>query len=296
MKLRRTMLFMPGNNPGMLQTADVFGADSVIFDLEDAVALNEKDAARILVREAMKTINYGTTEVVIRINPLSTPFAMEDIDKMARLKPNAILLPKANPDDVKFLDKELKRIEKEEEFEKEIKIHILIETAFGVETVYETIKASERVEAVLLGGEDLAADLVVKRTKDSQELFYARTKIVNACKALKVDAIDTPFTDVNDCIGLEEDAKKAKMLGFSGKLAINPRQIDLIHEVYSPTKADIRYAFKVLVAKKEAENNGLGVFSLDGKMIDLPIINRAIQTLEIAKIIGLLDEVSGEVF
>ncbi|WP_432204924.1 HpcH/HpaI aldolase/citrate lyase family protein [Cetobacterium somerae] len=290
MKLRRTMLFMPGNNPGMLQTADTFGADSVIFDLEDAVALTEKDAARILVAEAMKTINYGDTEVVIRINPLSSPFAMIDIDTMARLKPDAILLPKATPEDVEVLEKELERIEIEEGFEVgTIKVHALVETAYGVETVYETIKSSNRIQTVLLGGEDLAADLAVKRTKESEELFYARTKIVNACKALKIDAIDTPFTDTNDYEGLEADSRKAKMLGFSGKLAINPRQIDTIHEVYSPTKQEINHALRVMAAKEDAEKEGLGVFSLDGKMVDLPIINRAIKTLEIAEMIGLLD-------
>lgn len=290
MKLRRTMLFMPGNNPGMLQTADTFGADSVIFDLEDAVALTEKDAARILVTEAMKTMSYGDTEVVIRINPLSSPFAMEDIDKMARLKPDVILLPKATPEDISVLEKELERIEKEEGFEiGEIKVHALVETAYGVETVYETLKSSKRIEAVLLGGEDLAADLAVKRTRDSDELFYARTKIVNACKALKIDAIDTPFTDTNDYEGLEADSRKAKMLGFTGKLAINPRQIDTIHNVYSPTKQEINHAMRVMSAKEDAEKDGLGVFSLDGKMVDLPIINRAIQTLEIAEMIGLID-------
>lgn len=290
MKLRRTMLFMPGNNPGMLQTADTFGADSVIFDLEDAVALTEKDAARILVTEAMRTMSYGDTEVVIRINPLSSPFAMTDIDKMARVKPDAILLPKATPEDMAILEKELERIEEEEGIEVgTIKVHALVETAYGVETVYETIKSSKRIQAVLLGGEDLAADLAVKRTKDSEELFYARTKVVNACKALKVDAIDTPFTDTNDYVGLAADSRKAKMLGFSGKLAINPRQIDTIHEVYSPTKQEISHALRVMAAKEEAEKEGLGVFSLDGKMVDLPIINRAIQTLEIAEMIGLLD-------
>lgn len=290
MKLRRSMLFMPGNNPGMLQTADVFGADAVIFDLEDAVALTEKDAARILIKNAMETISYGDTEVVIRINPLSSPFAMNDIDIMARLKPNAILLPKATPEDMAILDKELERIEKEEGMEVgTIKIHALVETAYGVETVYETIKSTKRCIAILLGGEDLAADYGVKRTKPSDELFYARTKIVNACKALKVDAIDTPFTDTNDYEGLRADTNKAKMLGFTGKLAINPRQIDTIHDVYAPTQAEINHALRVMAAKENAEKEGLGVFSLDGKMVDLPIINRAIQTLEVAKLIGLLD-------
>ncbi|WP_425364867.1 HpcH/HpaI aldolase/citrate lyase family protein [Ilyobacter polytropus] len=289
LKLRRSMLFMPGNNPGMLQTAVDFGADAIILDLEDAVSLTEKDAARILVREAMKVNDYSSVEVVVRINPLSTPFADEDIDVIARLNPDAILLPKAVPEDVKIIDEKLSKIEEEEGLEKgSIKIHCLVETTYGVETVYETIKASSRIQAVLLGGEDLAADLAVKRTKSSEEIFYARTKVVNACKALKIDAIDTPFTDTNDYSGLRADTEKVKGLGFNGKLSINPRQIDTIHEVYSPSEADINYALRVMYAQDEAEKEGLGVFSLDGKMVDLPVINRAKQTLDVARLIGLI--------
>jgi len=287
--LRRSMLFMPGNNPGMLQTAEVFGSDSVILDLEDAVSLGEKDAARILIKGALKTFNYGTTEVVIRINPFSTPYALEDIDVMARLKPNAILLPKATPEDMKQLDEMLTKIEKEEGFEEGvIRIHALVETTYGVETVYETIQMSNRVDSVCLGGEDLSVDLGVARTKDSEELFYARTKIVNACKALKIDAIDTPFTDTNDEAGLLADTIHAKKLGFTGKLSINPRQINTIHKVYSPTAAEISWANRVMYAKDEAEKEGLGVFSLDGKMIDAPVISRAMNTLNAARVIGLI--------
>jgi citrate lyase subunit beta/citryl-CoA lyase len=287
--LRRSMLFMPGNNPGMLQTAEVFGSDSVILDLEDAVSLGEKDAARILIKEALKTFNYGTTEVVIRINPFSTPYALEDIDVMARLKPNAILLPKATPEDMKKLDEMLTVIEKEEGFEEgSIRIHALVETTYGVETVYETLQMSNRIESVCLGGEDLAADLGVARTKDSEELFYARTKVVNACKALKIDAIDTPFTDTNDEAGLLADTIHAKKLGFTGKLSINPRQINTIHKIYSPTADEISWANRVMYAKDEAEKEGLGVFSLDGKMIDAPVITRAVNTLNTARVIGLI--------
>lgn len=287
--LRRSMLFMPGNNPGMLQTAQVFGADSIILDLEDAVSLGEKDAARILIKGALEVFDYKGTEVVIRINPFSTPYALEDIDVMARLKPDAILLPKAVPEDMKKLDEMLTKIESEENFENgSIKIHALVETTYGVETVFETIRSSDRIESVCLGGEDLAADLGVARTSNSEELFYARTKIVNACKAMKIDVIDTPFTDTSDEEGLLKDTEFAKKLGFSGKLSINPRQIESIHKVYSPTNKEIMWADRVMFAKDEAEKEGLGVFSLDGKMIDLPIINRAMNTLSTAKIIGLI--------
>ena len=170
--LRRTMLFMPGNNPGMLQTAHIFGADSVIFDLEDAVAITEKDSARILVREALKNNDYSETEIVVRINPLSTPFAKKDIEVIGRTQPDAILLPKASEEDMRYLDSALTKIEIEKGFSlNSIKIHALIETAMGVETVKEIIQASKRCDAVLLGGEDLATDLEIKRTADSEELF-----------------------------------------------------------------------------------------------------------------------------
>ena len=289
MKLRRTMLFMPGNNPGMLQTAAVFGSDAVIFDLEDAVALTEKDAARVLISEALKTMSYDDVEVVVRINPLSTPYADKDVDVIARLKPDAILLPKACPEDVAELDKRLTKIEEEMGFEhNSIKVHPLVETTYGVEKVYETIKASPRIISVLLGGEDLAVDLGVKRTKASDELLYARTKIINACKACKVDAIDTPFTDTNDFEGLRKDVNLAKSLGMTGKASINPRQIDTIHSVYAPTEEEIIYAQRVLDAMKEAEDEGKGVFSLDGKMVDAPIINRAKTTVALSKQLGLI--------
>lgn len=288
-RLRRTMLFMPGNNPGMLQNADILGADSIILDLEDAVSLTEKDSARILVREAIKNLDYSNVEVVVRINPLDTEFSEKDINEIARVKPDTILVPKATEDAMKKVDEMVTKIEEEEGFDKgSIKLFALIESAYGVENVYNIIKTSDRIEGVLLGGEDLTADLGIKRTKEGSEIFYARTKVATACKALKVDSIDTPFTDTNDDEGLKKDTAKAKSLGFTGKASINPRQIDTIHSVYAPTREEIEYAGKVMEAKEEAEREGLGVFSLNGKMVDAPIINRARTTLELAKILGLL--------
>ncbi len=287
--LRRTMLFMPGNNPSMIQNADILGADSIILDLEDAVSLTEKDSARILVREAIKTLNFENVELIVRINPIDTMFAEKDIIAIGKVKPDTILVPKATEEDIIKVSEMLDQIEDEMKFNKgEIKLIALIESAYGVENVYNIIKASERVNGVLLGGEDLAADMGIKRTKEGNEVFYARNKVATACKALRVSSIDTPFTDTNDCIGLKEDTRKAKSLGMTGKAAINPRQVDDIHEVYSPSEGEINHAKRVVEAKDKAESEGLGVFSLDGKMIDAPIINRAKATLELADILGLL--------
>lgn len=288
-KLRRTMLFMPGNNPGMLQNAGILGADSIILDLEDAVSLTEKDSARILVRDAIKNIDYSEVEVVVRVNPMDTEFGAIDVDVVARVKPDTLLIPKADEEQMIIVDDMLNKIEKEESFEVgSIKIIALIETAIGLETIYNVIKASSRIVGVLLGGEDLTSDLGIKRTKEGEEIFYARNKVATVCKALKVDSIDTPFTDTNDYVGLEKDTAKAKSLGLTGKSSINPRQIDMIHSVYAPTLEEIKYSLRVLDAMEEAKKEGKGVFSLDGKMIDAPVINRATTTVELGKMLGLI--------
>ncbi|MEG0308316.1 MAG: aldolase/citrate lyase family protein [Clostridium sp.] len=289
MKLRRTMLFMPGNNPGMLQDASILGADSVILDLEDAVSLTEKDSARILVREAIMNVDYSGVEVVVRINPLTTEFSREDIDVIGRVKPDALMVPKATEEELIEISSMLDRIESEEGFEgKSIKLVPIVESAYGVENVYSIIKSSDRVVAVLLGAEDLTSDLGIKRTKEGNEIFYARNRVAVACKAMRVDSIDTPFTDTNDFDGLKKDILLAKSLGMTGKASINPRQIDTIHAVYAPTKEEIVYAERVLDAMEEAEREGKGVFSLDGKMIDAPVINRAKTTVDLSKKLGLI--------
>ncbi|MBC2722649.1 aldolase/citrate lyase family protein [Desulfosporosinus sp.] len=294
-KLRRTMLFMPGNNPGMLQDAAILGADSIILDLEDAVSLTEKDSARILVREAIKTIDYSQVEVVVRVNPLDTEFGPQDIDVIARVKPDTLLIPKANEEGIKLVDKLLDKLERDEEFTPgSIKIMALIETALGLENVYNVIRASKRTVGVLLGGEDLTADLGIERTREGEEIFYARNKIATVCRALKVDAIDTPFTDINDYEGLKKDTAKAKSLGLTGKAVINPRQIETIHSVFAPTIKELEQAFRILEAMKEAEEEGKGCCSLDGKMIDAPVINRATCTIDQGLRLGLISEGGAE--
>ena len=288
-KLRRTMLFMPGNNPGMLQNAGILGADSVILCLEDAVSLTEKDSARILVRNAIKTVNFYGTEVVVRVNPLSTEFGHNDIDVIARVKPDALMIPKATEEDLEKINSMLDKIEEEENFENgSIKLFPIVETAYGLANVYTIIKASNRISGVLLGAEDLTADLGIERTSAGEEIFYARCKVATACKALKIDAIDTPFADLNDKESFIRDIQKAKSIGMTGKAAINPRQIDTIHDVFAPTEAEIIHAKRVMTAKEEALEEGKGVFSLDGKMVDAPIIARAQTTLTKAKLAGLI--------
>lgn len=287
--LRRTMLFLPGNNPGMIQTSSILGADSVILDLEDAVSINEKDSARVLVKEGIKNFNFSNVELIVRVNPLDSPFGRGDIETIAACKPDALLIPKADEKSIIETDAILTYVEKKEGFkEGSIKLIALIETAYGLENVYSIIKSSSRINGVLLGGEDLTSDLEVKRTKEGEEIFYARTKVATACKAMRISAIDTPFTDTDDIEGLKKDTIKGKHLGMTGKSSINPRQIEYIHQVLSPSKQEIDYAIRVLEAKDNAEKKGLGVFSLDGKMVDAPVINRARTVVSTAKILKLL--------
>lgn len=288
-KFRRTMLFMPGNNPGMLLSAPVLGADSVILDLEDAVALGEKDSARMLVKEAITTLDYSEVELVVRVNPMDSEFGPEDVKAIGKVKPDTLMIPKADEEEIRLVDSMLNKIEEEEDFEQgSIKLIPLIETAFGLENVYNVIRSSKRVVGVLLGGEDLTADMGIKRTKDGEEIFYARNRVATACRSTRIDSIDTPFTDINDIQGLVKDTEKAKSIGMTGKAVINPAQIDIIHSVFAPTKEEIKYAVRILDAMGEAKKEGRGVFSLDGKMVDAPIISRAENTVELARRLQLI--------
>ena len=285
-KLRRSMLFIPGNNPGMLQNGGVFGADSVILDLEDAVAPMEKDAARFLIAHALKTVDYGDSEKVIRINPLDT-FAAEDIKAVVPWGPDAILVPKVeSAADIHTAVKMIAAAEKPNQTP--VKIIALLETPRGIIEAYNIAMADPRVVALALGAEDYTAGLGAMRTKEGTEIFTARTTVINAAAAADVQSIDTPYTDANDEEGLLADTELAKRLGFKGKLSINPRQIDTIHTVFNPTVSDIDWAEQVVAAMAKAASEGSGVASLNGKMVDLPIVNRAERILALARLLGLI--------
>ncbi|WP_426348347.1 HpcH/HpaI aldolase/citrate lyase family protein [Alloiococcus sp. CFN-8] len=287
--LRRSLLFLPGNNPGMLQSAELLGADGVILDLEDAVNIREKLSARILVREALKNITFNGVELIIRVNPMDSIYGEEDILELAPLKPDTILVPKADEEGIKKASALLDDLERKHHIARgSIGLMPLIESAYGVEMVGSIIKSSERVNGVLFGAEDYTADLSIKRTKEGDEIFYPRNKIAAVCRANKISAIDTPFTDVEDLEGLIKDISKGKALGMTGKAAINPRQIDTIHEGFAPDAKEIDYALRVISAMEQADKEGKGVFSVDGKMVDAPIIERAKGILSLAEKLKLL--------
>lgn len=270
----KSMLFMPGNNPGMLFSSSILGADAVIIDLEDAVSASEKDAARILVREYLENFDNSATDILVRVNPTDTPYFEDDIKMLLDIKIDSIMLPKASVESVKKLDEILTKHNSDR------KIFALIETAMGVEDSLNILSASDRIIGVLLGAEDLTLDLGAERTKESEEIRYSRQKIVAVSKALEIQAIDTPFTDTDDIEGLKKDAEFAKAMGMTGKAAISPRHVFAINEVFSPTDAEVEHAVRVCEGAIDAKEKGLGAWSLDGKMVDAPIIKRAVNLLK----------------
>ncbi len=277
--MRTTMLFVPGNNPAMVQNAGILGANTIIFDLEDAVAQDEKDSARQLLKNAFRQINYINCEKTVRINSLDTPFWEEDLIALATSTVDGLVIPKAEKaEDIETVVSVLQKIAPQNN----IYLIPLIETALGVENVFEIIKASSKIKAVFFGAEDYTANTGAKRTKEGKEIFYARNKIVNAAAACMVEAIDTPFTDVNDIEGLEKDILLAKDLGFSGKASISPSHCSIIQNLFYPDEKEIQYAKSVLEVVKSATEEGKGVISLNGKMIDKPIVMRALKVLKSA--------------
>lgn len=287
--MRRSMLFLPGNAPNMIINGDALGADSIILDLEDAVSPDEKDSARILVRNAIREMGFADVEITVRINAIDTPYWKDDLEAIVPLKPDLIMPPKASSSaDMQTLDAYIADIERRNNMPVGgVRLIPLIETALGVERAFEIATACPRVTALFLGGEDLTADLRCKRTKAGNEIDYARKRLVCAARAAGIDVYDTPFTDVNDDEGIVIDAEYAKSLGFTGKSAIAPRHVRTINEVFSPSLADIEYAKLVFEAIRIGKLQGKGAVSLRGKMIDKPIVERARQTLEAAKQLGI---------
>ncbi|WP_433915316.1 citrate (pro-3S)-lyase subunit beta [Klebsiella michiganensis] len=276
MKPRRSMLFIPGANAAMLSTSFVYGADAVMFDLEDAVSLREKDTARLLVHHALQHPLYRDVETVVRINPLSTPFGLADLEAVVRAGVDMVRLPKTDSkEDIHELEAQVERIERE--CGREVgstKLMAAIESALGVVNAVEIARASPRLSAIALAAFDYVMDMGTSRG-DGTELFYARCAVLHAARVAGIAAYDVVWSDINNEEGFLAEANLAKNLGFNGKSLVNPRQIELLHQVYAPTLKDVEHAREVIAAAEEAEARGLGVVSLNGKMIDGPIIDHA---------------------
>ena len=280
-KLRRSRLYLPGNEPKFFVNAGLHKPDGVILDLEDSVAPAEKDSARLLVRNSLRVIDFYGAERMVRINQL--PRGLSDLRFIVPHNVHVILIPKVETSE------QIKNVEREVEFLKEsfsVKNDIffmpIIESALGVENAYEIASASSKNCALAVGLEDYTADIGAERTLKGSESFMARSKVVNAAKAAGIQAIDTVFSDVKDMEGLEESVKEAKSLGFEGKGCIHPRQIDIVHKAFAPAEAELERAKKIVLAFEEAESKGLGVVSIGSKMIDAPVVKRAQRIIKLA--------------
>lgn len=289
-RLRRTRLYMPGNNPDLMRNGGLFGADCVILDLEDSVSPAEKDAARILVRNTLLCVDYFGCERIVRINPLSTEYGEADLEMIVPCEIDTILIPKCeSAQDVRDVEAIIARVEKEHGLSRQVLLMPLIETARGVLGAYEVASASERVVALCFGAEDFTADIGAERTREGTESFTARSLIVLGAKAARVQAIDTVFSDIADEEGLIASTKEAMALGFEGKGVIHPAQIAPVHQVFTPTPERIEYAKKVVAAIEKAREKGSGVATIGSKMIDAPIEARARKILRLAEALGLLE-------
>ncbi len=284
-RLRRTMMFIPGNNPGMVKDAYIYGCDSIMFDLEDSVAVTEKDAARSLVYHALTTIDYGDKELVVRVNALDTNEGIADLEAMVRAGVHVIRLPKTETaSDVVLCDEQLTRIEGD--IGKPIgstAMMAAIESASGVLNAAAIASASKRLIGIALGAEDYVTNLKTNRSADGVELLFARSMILHAARVAGIAALDTVYSDVNNEEGFRAEVALIKQLGFDGKSIINPRQIAPVVELYTPTAKEIEKALAIMQAIEEANRKGSGVISLNGKMIDRPIVLRAQRVLDLAR-------------
>lgn len=286
---RFSRLYLPGNNPKMMLNAGIHNPDGIILDLEDSVSVDKKHEARFLVRNALRSINFYGAEKMVRINQGER--GIEDLDYVIPHKVNLLLLPKCeSAEDVKKVDERVKQIKKEKNLDYPVYYMPIVESAMGVEKAFEIATASKNVVSMAIGLEDFTADLGVSRTQSAKESLYARTRLVNACKAAKIQPIDSVYSDVGNEEGLIETVNESKTLGFEGMGCIHPRQIALIHKAFAPEEDRIAKAKKIVLAFKEAEEKGLGVVSLGTKMIDPPVVKRAEKTIELAVSLGILEK------
>jgi len=285
-RLRRSRLYLPGNQPKLFINAGLHGADGIILDLEDSVSPMEKDAASILVRNALCAVDFYGAERMVRINQL--PSGLDDLEQVIPYNVHVILIPKCeSADHVIQVDRKIGEIQKEHRLENDVFLMPIMESALGAIRAFEIASASERVAALAVGLEDYTADIGAERTLEGKESFWARSQVVNAARAAGVQPIDTVFSDVGDMDGLRKSVLEAKGLGFDGKGCIHPRQISVIHNAIAPEEKEIRKALKIVKAFEKAEEEGLGVVSLGSKMIDPPVVKRALRTVELAKRAGV---------
>jgi citrate lyase subunit beta/citryl-CoA lyase len=278
---RISRLYIPGNNPKLMINAGIYHPDAIILDLEDSVSPDKKFEARFLVRNALRTVDFYGAERMVRINQL--PLGLDDLEFIVPQHPNLVLIPKCeSAGQVKQVNEKIREISQKNNISSNIWLMPIIESAKGVLSCYEIAFAAENIAAMAIGLEDFTADIGVARTFEGTESLFARQKLIIACKAAGIQAIDSVFSDIDDLEALKKTINDSKALGFSGMGCIHPRQIKVIHENYAPGETEIERAKKIFVAYKEAEASGSGVVALGSKMIDAPVVKKALNTIKLA--------------
>ncbi len=286
-RFRFARLYLPGNNPGLMINAGLHSADGLILDLEDSVAPEKKDEARLLVRNALRQLSFFGAEKMVRINQGDQ--GIRDLNHVIPHYVNLILIPKCeNGDQVKKVDNEIDVLRKKYNIETPVYLMPIIESALGVENAFDIARSSPGIVSLALGLEDYTSDLGVQRSAEGAESFYARTRIVVAAKAAGIQPIDSVFSDVGDMEGLEANVRISKSLGFEGMGCIHPRQVPVIRHGFAPEPGEIQKSKKIIIAFETARKNGLGVVALGSKMIDPPVVARAQKSLDLAIKLGLL--------
>lgn len=290
-RLRRTMMFMNAQKPGLIKDAYIYGCDSIMLDLEDAVAENQKDAARFSLYHALTTIDYGNTEVIVRINGLDTPHWQEDIRVCVAGGADGIRIAKCeSAQDVKTVEEHVAAAERE--FGVEVGRTLLmaaLESPKGIMNAYEICTASDRMLGCAISGGDFRKCMQTKFQKDGIDMLVARGQMLMAARAAGVQCFDTVFTDLDDNEGFEAEVRQNKAMGFDGKSLINPKQIRLVHQVFAPTEKEVAQAEAMVSAFHEAAAAGIGVFTVNGKMVDVAFIPGAERTLKLAKACGMYE-------
>ncbi len=288
-RLRRTRLYLPGNEPKFFINAGLHSPDGIILDLEDSVPPTEKDASQLLVRNALRSVDFYGAERMVRINQL--PKGLNDLQFIVPHNVHVILIPNCeSAEQVLAVEKEVEKLRKKFNIKNEVYFMPIIESALGVIKAYEIASASKNNCALAIGLEDYTADIGTQRTNEGRESIFARQILVNAARAAGIQPIDTVFSDVAEMEELKQSVLEAKALGFEGKGCIHPRQIPVVHQAFAPTTEEIEKAKKIVLAFEEAGKKGLGVVALGSKMIDPPVVKRAQKTIDLAVLNNILEK------
>jgi len=288
MRVRRAILYMPGHDREKIIKSLTLGVDSICMDMEDAVLLERKQEAREVVIEALNSLDFGRTEKLIRINPINSGFEVDDLASVIPAHPDGVIIPKVEQrDHIRWVSDRINKIERQQQWHiGEIPILAIIETARGITNLHSIAEADPRVSALIIGAEDLAADIGATRTQEGSEVFYARSALITHAASAGLQAIDMVFVDINDMAGLTHEAEHGAKIGFAGKQIIHPKQVYPVQEAFSPDSDTIEYAVRIIESYEIHQQSGKGVFTINGKMIDAPTLKFAKRILARAQAAG----------